>query len=160
MSWDSLNPAVAWLGATPFAVWLAESTDRVAWLFVFHLFGLVLLLGSTVFLCLALCGAILPNRPMRPLAQAALPAASVGMALMVLSGSMIFIGGAEPYFAGQWFRLKMVLLVVAIGFHFAVFRRTAINADRARLGVRRLVAVTALVLWFAVGWSGRSIAFY
>jgi hypothetical protein len=160
MSWDRLNPFVAWLGATPFAVWLAESTDRVAWLFVGHLFGLVLLLGSTVFLSLRVSGAILPGRPTRPLAEAALPMARVGLALMVLTGGMIFTGGAEPYFAGEWFRLKMVLLAVAVTYHFTVFRRVALRADEIALLPRRLAAVVALLLWFSVGWAGRAIAFY
>jgi hypothetical protein len=160
MSWNSLNPLVAWLGATPFAVWLAKSTDRIAWLFVGHLFGLVLLLGSIVFLCLLLAGAILPGRPKRPLAEAALPMAAVGLTLMVLSGGVIFIGGAEPYYAGEWFRLKMVLLALAVAFHFAVFRRVALQADGIAPLPRQITAAAALLLWFGVGWAGRSIAFF
>ena len=48
MFWQLLQPFVNGLGATSLGMWLGQSTDRVAWLFVFHLFGLTLLLGTTV----------------------------------------------------------------------------------------------------------------
>jgi len=44
MIWDLLWPAVSWWGSTSFALWLGQSTMRVAWLLTFHLFGLTVLL--------------------------------------------------------------------------------------------------------------------
>lgn len=159
--WDLLNPLVSWLGATPFALWVGQSTNRIAWLFVFHLFGLVLLLGGTIVLSLRLLGVALRQVPEQVLARTVLPISSSGLLLMVASGFIIFSGGAESYYVGSWFRLKMILLVIAVVFHFTVFR-AVLKADTGRHNplVRSGVAIFALLIWFGVGWAGRAIAFF
>ena len=70
-------------------------------------------------------------------------------------------GGAEAYFAGSWFRLKMVLLVIAVLFNITVFR-AVVYAEEGRYGqaLNLAVGVVALLLWFAVGWAGRAIAYF
>jgi hypothetical protein len=84
-----------------------------------------------------------------------------GLALMLLSGSLIFMGGAESYFEGQWFRRKMTLLLAALVFHVTWFRAVA-NAEDGRFSPwqNRMTAAVALILWFGVGMAGRAIAFF
>ena len=36
---------------------------------------------------------------------------------MLVSGALIFTGGAVSYFEGQWFRRKMTLLLIALVFN-------------------------------------------
>lgn len=161
MSWDLFNPFVSWLGTSALGMWLGTSTARIAWLFVFHLFGLILLVGGVVFLSLRMMGLVQRTTPLAVAARPVYPAMSIGLVLMVVTGGLIFAGGAEAYFAGQWFRLKMVLLVIAVLFNFTVFRAVSF-ADEGRFGqsATAAVGVLALLLWFAVGWAGRAIAYF
>lgn len=161
MSWDLFNPFVTWLGSSPFGLWLGTSTARIAWLFVFHLFGLILLLGGVVFLSLRLMGLVQRATPTAVLARPVYPVMTVGAVLMIVTGGLIFAGGAEAYFAGTWFRLKMVLLVAAVLFNFTLFR-SAVFADEGRFGqsMNVMVGFVALLLWFGVGWAGRAIAYF
>ena len=88
-------------------------------------------------------------------------AAWTRVVLSLVSGFLIFTGGALTYFEGQWFRRKMTLLLIALVFNFTWFRIVASAAD-GRFGpwTQRLTAALALLLWFAVGVSGRAIAFF
>jgi hypothetical protein len=80
---------------------------------------------------------------------------------MCLSGALIFTGGATGYFESSWFRLKMILLVFAIVFHFTI-QRTVIRLDEARINplLSKVSASVELLLWFGVGFSGRAIGFF
>lgn len=161
MSWDLFNPFVSWLGTSPLGMWMGTSTARIAWLFVFHLFGLILLLGGVVFLSLRLMGIVQRTVAVSESARPVYPVMTFGLVLMLVTGGLIFAGGAEAYFEGQWFRLKMLLLVVSVLFTFTVLRSVAF-ADEGRFGqaVNGVVGLVALLLWFGVGWAGRAIAYF
>ena len=161
MSWDTLSPYAAWLGNTPFAQWLGMSTWRIAWLLTVHLFGLTMLLGSVILSSLHLLGLFQRHKPAVQLRRDIRPVMLTGLAVSVFTGGLIFTGGAEAYYAGYWFRLKMTLLVVTLLFHFTVFR-VVTTADEGRFPrlAYRLTGVATLMLWFGVAWAGRAIAFF
>src|SRR4029453_11701608 len=125
MIWDALQPYVTRLGNTPFALWLGMSTWRIAGLLTAHLFGLTLLLGSVLLTGLNLLGLFHRQKAPAQLRREMQPVMLTGLTLMVLSGGLIFTGGAEAYFAGYWFRLKMMLLSAAVIFHATVYRSVA-----------------------------------
>jgi hypothetical protein len=161
MAWDLLSPLVLWWGNTSFAMWLGQSTMRVAWLMTFHLLGLTIWLGSTVVQSLRLFGVILKNEPSAQLARSMESWSTVGLALTLCSGFLIFTGGAASYFEGSVFRIKMQLLLLALAFHFTLFRRV-MRADEGRFGpiLNAITGVAALTLWFGVGMAGRAIGFF
>ena len=155
MSWQILVPYVSRLGNTAFAMWLGQSTWRIAGLLTVHLFGLTLLLGTNVVSSLQLIGG-----QQRDLAIELRRMAVIGLVVIVGSGLLIFTGGAEAYYSGYWFRLKMCLLAVALGFHFTVHRTVSSNASRFSATTRRLTGIASLLLWFSVACAGRAIAFF
>ena len=159
--WDAIQPLVNWLGGSALGQWLGQSTDRIAWLFVVHLAGLTLLLGGTLVVSLRLMGIALQRLPLRQLARDIAPWRTAGLVLMLLSGALIFTGGAVSYFEGYWFRQKMQLLLVALIFNFTLFRSVT-NADEGRVSpwLTRATGALALLLWFGVGAAGRAIAFF
>jgi hypothetical protein len=161
MVWNALQPVVSWLGTSALGVWLGESPTRIALLFVVHLTGLTLLLGGTIVMSLGLAGVGFRSGPSMQLAREVGPWRMAGLALALVSGFLIFTGGAPTYFEGHWFRRKMTLLLIALVFNFTWFR-TVTGAADGRFGpwTRRLTAALALLLWFAVGVSGRAIAFF
>ena len=161
MFWEALTPWAAALGNTAFALWLGQSTWRIAGLLTVHLFGLTLLLGSVIVSSLHLLGLFQRQKPAAEMRREIRPVMLTGLAVMIASGSLIFTGGAEAYYAGYWFRLKMVLLCVALLFHFTVFRVvTSAREGRFPPIDYRITGIVTLVLWFAVGCAGRAIAFF
>jgi len=161
MIWDLLWPVVSWWGSTSFAMWLGQSTMRVAWLLTFHLFGLTVLLGSTVVQSLRLFGVLLKDEPAARVARSMRAWHAVGLALTLGSGFLIFTGGAVSYFEGSIFRTKMTLLLFTLAFHFTLFRRV-MRADEGRFSplVNATTGAAALTLWFSVGMAGRAIGFF
>ena len=100
MSWEVLLPYAAWLGSTSFAVWLGASTWRIAWLLSVHLFGLTLLLGSVFITSLNLLGLFQPRKPPARLRREVRPVLLTGLTLSMVTGALIFTGGAQPYYEG------------------------------------------------------------
>jgi hypothetical protein len=160
MNWDVLQPLVTWLAHSWLGVWLGQSTNRIAWLLTIHLFGLTLLLGATIVANLHLLRLFLRDVPARTVARNVAPVMGIGLALALTSGSLTFIGGAQEYFIGEWFRLKMQLLVVALLFQFTVFRLVMHRAEGTPLVLRMTVGLVGIGIWFGVAFSGRAIAFF
>ena len=159
MIWDALQPYVTRLGNTPFALWLGMSTWRIAGLLTAHLFGLTLLLGSVVLTGLNLLGLFQRQKAPAQLRREMQPVMLTGLTLMVLTGGLIFTGGAEAYFAGYWFRLKMMLLAAALIFHVTIYRIVS-RRERPAAIARQLTGALMLLLWFGVACAGRAIAFF
>jgi hypothetical protein len=159
MAWEIVRPVVDLLGGSAFGQWIGQSTERIAWLFVMHLAGLTLLLGGTVVVSLRLLGIGLRSQSLPQLAQDVAPWRTSGLLLSLISGALIFTGGAASYYDGAWFRHKMTLLFVA--FNFTLFRLVT-QADEGRFSpwLNRVTGGLALLLWFGVGVSGRAIAFF
>ena len=125
-----------------------------------HLVGLTLLLATVFVLNLRLAGVALKDSPLDWLAHQLRPWMLAGLAIVVLSGLLIFVGTPEKYLASNPFRVKMATLGLAMLFQSVMLRRFAApdSAPRSRV-VRLVVAALSLTLWFTVGWAGRAIAF-
>jgi uncharacterized membrane protein len=89
------------------------------------------------------------------------PVMAAGFVLAVTTGALIFTGGAIDYYAGGWFRTKMILLSCALVFHFAVYRPVT-RAEAGRFGpiVHKLTGAATVLLWFSVAFAGRAIAYF
>jgi hypothetical protein len=159
VSWESFQPFVSWLGNTGLGLWLGKSPERIAWLFIFHIIGLTLLLGTLLISNLRIFGLALKKEPVSQVARDIEPLSLIGLVFTLVSGFLIFTGGAENYFSGEWFRTKMSFLLIALIFHFAVFR-PVIRREKLNLTFARLAGGLTLVLWFVVGIAGRAIAFF
>ena len=161
MVWEALQPVVNWIDASAFARWLGQSEARIAALFVLHLVGLTVLLGGTLVIGLRLLGVGIRPGPVATLSREIAPWRMAGLTLALVSGSLIFAGGAVSYFEGAWFQRKMALLLMALVFNFTWFRTVA-NAQEGQFSewTNRVTAGVALLLWFGVGVAGRAIAFF
>jgi hypothetical protein len=91
-----------------------------------------------------------------------LPVLWIGLVLMALSGSLITVSMPFKYYNNTAFRWKMVLLVLALattGWLLRSSRPAGVATSPDRGALQRGLAVSALVLWFGVGFSGRLIGF-
>jgi hypothetical protein len=114
-----------------------------------HLIGLMLLGGSAILIGLgALRREGLRGLSVVTLVAALRPLLWVGLSLMAVSGALIALAMPFKYYGNGAFRSKMVLLLLALAMTRGLFKTQ-----------RRSFALGALILWFAVGFSGRLIGF-
>jgi hypothetical protein len=125
-----------------------------------HLVALTIVLATILVLNLRLAGLAMSDAPLSWLARQLRPWTLAGLALVVLSGLLMFIGTPAKYLASNPFRIKMLALGLAVACHFGLLRRffTVDPASRPR-ALNLVVAGMSLTLWFAIGWAGRAIAF-
>ena len=80
---------------------------------------------------------------------------------MFVSGFLLFMGGTMRYYHNPAFRLKMLLFVVALIFHFSLQIREARRKPEGNESSWPLKAgaVFSLALWLSIGLAGRAIGF-
>jgi len=157
---NSIYPFFAWCETT----WLHDMVEshETAYpaLETMHLFGLTLLLGTTVLVCLRLLGVMMKKQPVADFARELSPFTSWGLFLMIVSGLTMFVATAIRCYGNTSFWIKMAFFATALIFHFGYFRKL-VRRDDASIGVNGKVAATVtLLLWFGVGMAGRSIGFF
>ena len=161
MIWRLLEPFVTWAYNTSISEWIRASQWAVAVLEVFHLFGLIFLLGSSFMIALRAFGIVMKEEPVNRVVLNLAPATIGGALLMTITGTLIFSSGATRYIDSPSFQVKMVFYLFAFLMQCAVY----IIALRKRENDRRLsplwmvIGGLALLLWFGVGIAGRAIAF-
>jgi hypothetical protein len=157
-----------------FCKWLQQSSVGTAvaesdWLFpaieTVHIWGIILLVGTTGVLDLRLLGLILKNERVSELHHRLIRWTWTGFAVMFFSGSLMFASEASKMFSNGAFRFKMLLILLAglnaLIFETTAFRNVARWDDAPRTPVAaRLAACFSLVAWVGVIAAGRWIAYW
>lgn len=154
-----LMPYFEWIYSAGYATYIRESAWAHPIIETFHLFGLVLLLGSTIVMSLRLFGLLMKDQPVSEVAQQVGRWTLIGLGVNLVTGFGLFSSEATKYYESGPFWLKMPTLLTAILFHFAVYRRVA-GSDRVTPFLRGLTGALGLALWLAVGVFGRAIGFF
>jgi hypothetical protein len=135
-----------------------------AFMMSMHFIGLSLLIGVIGILDLRLIG-FAKQLPVEPLHQL-FPWALAGLGINVVTGMLAFMGMPEYYTYNAAFWFKILALMLA-GLNVAMFYLTGIFERVKRLGAgedapfsAKVIAVSSLVLWFAVVISGRYIQLF
>ena len=141
-------------------MWVGGAPWRVAALLTLHLFGITMLLGTVTLVSLRLLGLFQRQKPMAQLHRDLQLVRRIGFTLTFAAGTLIFTGGAVSDYESYWFRLKLGLLLVALVFHFTVYRNVVHRDQQGPSFIRPLIGAGMLLLWFGIGWAGRAIAFF
>lgn len=153
-----------WIGATNFSVGLHESYYMYAWIESIHVITLTISLGMLIVIDLRMLGLWLTNVPASTVAQRLDRPMLIGFSIMVVTGVLLYLGIPIRTTQSLWFRIKMILLVVAF-INAWLFRRHMQRSvgswDVAAVPPRRtrIAAALSLTLWAAVVMSGRFIAY-
>jgi hypothetical protein len=153
-------PAVSffeWLTTSPWA----KAMNGPEWAFPvvqsLHFMGFALSIGTIAIVDLRLLGLGMRRQSAAELAADLSGWTSFGLALMLITGPLMFSADAVRYRYNPSFQLKMICLAAAIVFHFTLHRRaTREGTPRA---IARLAGGVSLLLWTAVVGAGRMIAF-
>jgi phosphoglycerol transferase MdoB-like AlkP superfamily enzyme len=82
----------------------------------------------------------------------------LGLAVVLLSGPLLFLSDARMYLHNPSFVFKMYALAAAILFNYTIHRQVA-KSDSSSQAVRVVTAVVSLLLWISVVFGGLFIAF-
>ena len=153
-----------WLEHTSIGTAVREST----WLFptieTIHIFGIILLVGSTSILDLRLLGWAFREDSVSKLARRYLPWTWAGFVIQVATGFLLFSSEATKMYDNPSFQIKMLLIVLAganaFVFHMLAYRKVATwhDAPVAPLSAR-CAGCFSILLWFGIVAAGRWIAF-
>lgn len=123
-----------------------------------HILGFTLSIGTIAIVDLRMLGLALLKHTTKELGRDLAPWTLVGLAVMLISGPLIFSSDPNMYLHNLGFKFKMVALLVAILYNYTI-HRSVVAADAAP-PVARVVAVGSLLLWVSVVAGGLFIAFF
>ena len=150
---------VGWASTAAPIVFLRDSQYGMPAVQSVHLAAITVLLAAVVVLDLRLAGVGMMDWSPAWLERQLKPWAIAAIALVVLSGAVIFLGTPSKYLGSNPFRIKMMVLGLAMLFHVGVVRRCVRDSSSRPRRAHVIVAGLSLTLWFLVGWAGRAIAF-
>ena len=154
----------AWLAGTPWSVALLESL--YVWPFIesTHVLTLALFAGTAAVNDLRLVGAGFTGVPASEVTFRLLRITRIAFGVMVITGLLLFYSNPVRYWHNIFFRIKLILLVVA-GlniwlFHGRIHRRVAEwqHAERPPRAAR-LAGAISLLTWAGIIVTGRLIAY-
>ena len=156
-----------------FALWLdthAWSTALHESLFMYpivestHVLTLCLFVGTLVVVDLRLLGVAFTNVPVSEVMGKMLPWTVIGFVVMFVTGVLLFYAIPERTYHSLWFRVKVIMLIVAgvnawwMHSRVAVDRAAWDTAERPPQAARVSAAVS-LAMWAGVVVTGRMIAY-
>jgi len=150
-----------WMADTPWSVALHESLYGYPIVESIHVWALCLFVGMAVVLDLRLTGLSFTSVPVSQIARRILPWTTFGFVLMVISGILLFYAIPVRSYQNIFFRVKLLLLVLA-GLNAWVFHPRGIQSwDKDPIPPRsaRFAGYASLVLWMTIIFCGRMIAY-
>ncbi len=128
-----------------------------------HIVGFAMLVGAVTVFDLRVLG-FGRTLPVQGLARLCLPWAVLSLLLIVPTGSLQFMAHADVLLGSRVFLLKMGLLllaaIVAIAFHSGPYRSVSSwNTGSAAPVTARLLAAASILVWIAVLFAGKMLAY-
>lgn len=153
-----------WLADTPWSVELHESVWGYPIVESAHVLTLCVFLGLAIMLDLRLLGWTMRDTPVSQVAERLLPYTVVGFVVMVISGSLLFYGIPVRTYQNIFFRIKVVLLILAgvnvWVFHSGIYRKVhEWDADPVPPKRARIAGGLSLFFWACIVVAGRMIAY-
>jgi hypothetical protein len=140
------------------SLWLFPVIETV------HLLGMAALLGTVTVFDLRLLGWALRRQRVSELGKRLLPWSWAGLAVQVVTGTLLFSSEAVHVYANPAFRVKMMLIILAgvhaLVFHWTVYCGVATwdEGDTLPLAARA-AGLISILIWVGVVAAGRFIGF-
>ena len=131
---------------------ISEHSSAFPILECIHLIGIVCGVGTAALVNFRLLGVGLTQDSPSRLWSDTTPWTLSGLTLAIFSGLLLFSIDPAMYYVNEAFRLKMLMLLLAIIFYFTMVRRAV--ATDARGGKGAMVACISLGMWALVPVGG------
>ena len=156
---ETLLPFFNWLGETGMGKAIADSKYAFAIIEVFHLLGIILLIGGASLMALRLLGLTMREQSVSQVRKQLGWYMFFGLLTMFVSGIMMMSSIPNKYYHSVPFWWKMGFFWSGVVFHFTVFRKVA-SSDKTPFILSGITAIVVIVLWYGTGAFGRAIGFY
>jgi len=148
-------PLFQWAGNTWLGTAVRDHVLAFPVIETFHLLALAILLGTVLIVNLRAFGLGAGRSSYAQVASELEPWMVVSLVVLIVSGIPMAMSEPMKCYESWSFPIKMILMVVAIVWHFTVQRRwTRPGSERARLA-----AALSILLWTAVGVAGKGIPY-
>ncbi len=153
-----------WLSETKWSIALHESLYLYPWIESTHVLSICLFFGTLLFVDLRLTGKVFNNLSVVDVNRKVLPLTLFGFLVMSVTGLLLFYAIPVRNYQNIFFRIKILLIVIAGINAFFFHRRMSKEAkvwdkDSSIPSSMKNSAITSLVLWSSVIISGRMIAY-
>jgi hypothetical protein len=150
----------AWLQHTYLAESIRHSAALIATLEIIHLIGLTLLVGTILMVDLSLLGLGIGRQPVSQITRELNSLTTIGLTIMLASGPLILSSEAVRCYKTSAFWVKMILLAIAMTFHFTIHKRVTLAEEPVPRQTAGIVATSSLALWVGVALAGKAIAIF
>ncbi len=154
-----------WLDSFSWSTQIHESLYLYAWIESTHVLTLMVFLGMLFIIDLRMLGFAFTSVPASTIAERLDLPMKIGMAVMVITGFLLYFAIPVRSTQSIWFRMKVVLMIGAI-VNALIFRKRMLDAKgsswdtNAKLPKHlRMGAGISLGLWSAIVITGRTIAY-
>ena len=124
---------------------------------VLHILGFAVAIGTVTMVDLRLLGIGMKKESAADLVRDTAPWTLAGLALVLITGPLIFSSDPNLYLHNASFRFKITALVLAIIYNYTIHRWVALKQAPGGLAV--LTGAVSLALWISVVFGGIFIAF-
>ena len=135
---------------------LSELVRKKAWTIpaieILHIAGVILVFGSMLVINLRLFGLIFLSEPSGAMAADLSKRMRLGLILLVITGPLLFFAMPVRLFETADFSVKLVLVAIAVVYHFAIHRKRMLAAEVT--GGVKFSAGISMALWMAAILSG------
>jgi hypothetical protein len=137
-----------WLEKNPWIMSL-DSSVVISLIFeICHYSGFFLLVGTSVVLDLRLMGIAARHEPVPQLARQLRPWMWTGLVMVLISGFFMFAGDALDFYGANTFRIKLLIVLVAVLFGIFVHSKAAPPSEQPSISIgMKLAAFVSLILW-------------
>jgi hypothetical protein len=144
-----------WLQNTPLTHALQNSRVLLPAIGTLHLIGLALLVGTVLAVDLNLLGIGMRRQPASRIAWELRSWTLAGLAILLITGPLLLAGDAEKISMNRIFPMKMTILILAIIFHFTIYRKAAAGTYAPNSFKAKLAGGFSLLLWVGTGFAAK-----
>lgn len=144
-----------WLQHTPATDTLQNSRLLLPAIETLHLIGLALLVGTVLAVDLNLLGIAMLRQPASRIAQELRWLTWVGLATLLITGPLLLAADAEKLSMNPVFPVKMAILVLAIIYHFTIYRKATTGAYAPGSVQAKVAGGLSLLLWVGTGFAAK-----
>ena len=143
--------------------WIGVSIKESLWLFPViesvHLLGLALLGGTILVVDLRLLGWSVTSKSPRQIVRELNVWYLAALCVMFASGIPLFLSEAIKCYNNDSFWVKMIALILALTYTFAIHNRIVTRHQQLNQWALRAMAIVSIMLWTTVAAAGRWIGF-
>jgi uncharacterized membrane protein SirB2 len=137
-----------WLEHNSFILWLDSNVVLSLVLEIMHYSGFFLLVGSTAIVDLRVMGLAGRNEQPSGLAEQFRPWMWTGFCMALFSGFFMFSADAVDFYLADWFRYKIIVVLLALIFGALMFRKVRRSGEAQNFPAAvKLAAFVSLIFW-------------